>query len=122
MAAMEITEDTPITMPVIVNAERTLLERSAVIAARKFSRAWEGVMIAITQTSRRRWDLHVTRALQDRSQKTIRSGNSSALPQLPRLSAPRPETECTYAKGGQSGTPAKCRQVLRPCIALRFQP
>jgi hypothetical protein len=39
IAAMEITEDTPMTMPSTVKAERTLEERSVSIAAKKFSRA-----------------------------------------------------------------------------------
>jgi hypothetical protein len=39
IAAMEITEDTPMTMPSTVKAERTLDERSVSMAAKKFSRA-----------------------------------------------------------------------------------
>ena len=39
IAAIEITEETPITMPRTVKAERTLEERSVSIAAKKFSRA-----------------------------------------------------------------------------------
>ncbi len=39
MAAMEMTEETPMTMPRTVKAERTLDERSVSMAARKFSRA-----------------------------------------------------------------------------------
>ena len=37
MAAIEITEETPMTMPSTVSAERTLDDRSVSIAARKFS-------------------------------------------------------------------------------------
>jgi len=39
IAAMEITEDTPMTMPSTVKAERILEERNVSIAAKKFSRA-----------------------------------------------------------------------------------
>jgi len=35
---MEITEETPMTMPSTVSAERTLEERSVSMAAKKFSR------------------------------------------------------------------------------------
>src|SRR6516225_6915116 len=51
IAAMEITDETPMTMPITVSAERTLDERSASRAEKKFSRAWCKVMIAIIQTS-----------------------------------------------------------------------
>src|SRR5258708_17480128 len=47
MAAMEMTEDTPITMPMTVRNERTFAERSVSMAARKFSRACDVVIMAI---------------------------------------------------------------------------
>src|SRR3979490_3238985 len=47
MAATEITDATPITIPVTVNAERTLRERNVSIATRKFSRACDKDMMAI---------------------------------------------------------------------------
>ncbi len=50
IAAMEITDDTPITIPTTVSTERTLLLRSVSRAESRFSRAWESVITAITQT------------------------------------------------------------------------
>ena len=47
IAAMEITEETPMTIPSTVNADRTLDERSVSMAARKFSRACSTVIRAI---------------------------------------------------------------------------
>jgi len=38
IAAIEITDDTPMTMPSTVRADRTLEERNVSMAARKFSR------------------------------------------------------------------------------------
>src|ERR1700756_1316781 len=69
IAAMEITEDTPMTMPSTVSAERTLDERSVSIAARKFSRACANVITAISQTSKPRSDPVATRAAPDKSQR-----------------------------------------------------
>src|SRR5689334_18473627 len=68
MAASEMSDDTPMMMPSTVRAERALEERSVAKAARKFSRAWEEVMIAITQTSGRRWDPDLQHAMRDRFQ------------------------------------------------------
>jgi len=47
MAAIEITEETPMMMPSTVKADRTFDERSVARAARKFSRACDAVMMAI---------------------------------------------------------------------------
>src|SRR5260370_1113919 len=79
IAAMEITEDTPMTMPSTVKAERTLDERSVSSAARKFSRVCASVIIAISQTSTPRSGPAVMRAMPDRSRKTIRLRNSEIL-------------------------------------------
>src|SRR5882762_9914975 len=49
MAAMEMTDDTPITMPMTVRNERTFAERSVSMAARKFSRACDVVIMAIRE-------------------------------------------------------------------------
>ena len=51
IAAIEMTDETPMMIPSTVSAERTFAERSVARAARKFSRACDAVMIAITQTS-----------------------------------------------------------------------
>src|SRR5437016_13527588 len=105
MAAMEITEDTPITMPITVKAERTLLERKVFNAARKFSRACEGVMIAISQTSRRRWDQAAMPAMPDRFQKIVRRRSLEALRPRPPKSERRLEKECRSATPAQAESP-----------------
>src|SRR5215472_7661306 len=48
MAAMEMTDDTPMMIPTTVNAERTFDDRSASSAEKRFSRAWEGVITAMS--------------------------------------------------------------------------
>ncbi len=47
IAAIEMTDETPMMMPSTVSAERTFAERSVASAARKFSRACDAVMMAI---------------------------------------------------------------------------
>src|SRR5437879_7878509 len=83
MAAMEITEDTPMTMPSTVKAERTLDERSVSSAARKFSRVCASVMIAISRTSTPQSGRVATHAPPDKYRKTIRPPNSEILPSPP---------------------------------------
>src|SRR5579863_3830377 len=75
MLAIEITEDTPITMPRTVSTDRTFDDRRVSRAARQFSRACEAVMIAISQPSLRRRDPTATRGLRDRYRKTVRLRN-----------------------------------------------
>src|SRR5215470_13343361 len=72
MAAIEITEETPMTIPRIVSAERTFAERRVPTAAKKFSRAWDAVMMAISPTSRQRWDQGSRHVMLDRCRRTIR--------------------------------------------------
>src|SRR5215472_19004074 len=76
MAAMEITDDTPMIMPITVSPERTLLLRRVSIADKKYSRAWEGVIMVIIPTSWRSPDRAAKRAVPDRSRKTTRHPNS----------------------------------------------
>ena len=47
IAAIEITEETPMTIPSTVKPDRTFAERKVASAARKFSRACDEVMMAI---------------------------------------------------------------------------
>src|SRR5438034_10076663 len=79
IAAMEITDDTPMTIPSTVSAERTLDERSVSMAARKFSLACASVMIVIRRTSRQPPGRAVTTAPRDkfrRDRKSVVSGKS----------------------------------------------
>src|SRR6266550_374978 len=84
MAAMEITEDTPMTIPSTVKAERTLDERNVSSAANRFSRVCARVIMAISRTSKPQSGPAVTRAMPDIFRKTIRLRSSEI------LLAPRP--------------------------------
>src|SRR5205085_9517265 len=80
IAAIEITEETPITIPMTVNAERAFAERSVSKAARKFSRTCGVVRTAIIQTSGRQWDPVETREMPDRFRRTDRPPNLTPCP------------------------------------------
>src|ERR1700757_2321152 len=71
IAAIEITDETPMTIPKMVRAERTFAERSVARAARKFSRACDDVMMAISQTSARQSDQDLRRGTRDKFRRTI---------------------------------------------------
>src|SRR5437667_8089349 len=103
IAAMEITEDTPMTMPNTVKAERTLDDRSVSMAARKFSRACAGVIMVISQTSRLQLDPAAMRAPLDRFRKTIQPRNSRLLLESRPTSGPR------LGKAGTCAAPAPPR-------------
>src|SRR4029077_1530068 len=94
---MEITEETPMMIPKTVRPERTLAERRVASAARKFSRAWEEVMIAISRTSRPRSDQDWQRASPDRFQKTNR----------PLSSAPCQDRDPSLHRGREWGVSAQ---------------
>src|SRR6202158_1832063 len=106
IAAMEITEDTPMTMPSTVRAERTFEERRVPIAARKFSRACAGVITAISQTSRLRSDPAETRAMQDKFQRKALPRSLALLPAAQPRFAPQPGTAYTCAAPGPLETPS----------------
>src|SRR6266568_1441379 len=84
IAAIEITEETPMTMPSTVKAERTFDERSVSMAAKKFSRVCASVMIAISQTSGPQPGPVVMRASRDRSRKTTRPWEGRIRPESQR--------------------------------------
>src|SRR6476660_6624292 len=70
--AIEITEETPMTMPSTVKADRTFDERNVCMAARKFSLACATVIMAISRTSTPRQDRAGKRGAPDKFQRTIR--------------------------------------------------
>src|SRR5256885_13117066 len=99
IAAMEITDETPMTMPNTVKAERTLDERSVPMAAKKFSRACASVMIVISRTSRQRLGRAATLAPLDKFQKLAPPGTSEPLPKSP------PPLEGSREKPGTPAAP-----------------
>src|SRR5882724_8178183 len=121
MAAMEITEDTPMTMPSTVNAERTLEERRVSSAARKFSRVCARLMMAISRTSTPQSGPAVTRAMPDRSRKIIRLRNSKILPAPPPMSVPLLETGYTSEAPTPPKIQAKCPQFPGDTLHDAFQ-
>src|SRR5205807_1806320 len=102
---MEMTEETPMMIPKTVRPERTLAERRVASAARKFSRAWEEVMIAISRTSRPQSDQDWRHASPDRFQKTNRLLSSAPCPGSRPRSAPRP------GMGSKCAAPAPPRHI-----------
>src|SRR2546430_4931478 len=99
IAAMEITDETPMTMPNTVRAERTLDERSVSMAAKKFSRACASVMIVISRTSRQPRGRAVTLAPLDKFQKIAPLWNSGSRPESPPKFERKPEKACTSEIG-----------------------
>src|SRR6266403_1061056 len=117
---IRIAEETPITIPSTVNAERTLDERSVSMAAKKFSRACASVIIAISQTSKRQRGPAVKRAPPDRSRKTIRLQSSGLLPEPRPTFAQKPGKACRCAERAPPGIPSRCQRLPRRYIGSRF--
>src|SRR5437867_4096389 len=112
MLAIEITDETPMMIPSTVRAERIFDDRRVSSAAKKFSRACDRVMIAISQTSKRQWDRAVTHEPPDRSQRKGLLRNSEIIPGLPPSSEPMPEMACRCARAARQRIPEQCQSIL----------
>src|SRR5437763_10117419 len=72
MAATDITEATPMTMPRIVSAERVLRAAKVCMARKKFSLACCIDIRKVIRPSTRRWDQAARRAPRDRCRRKVR--------------------------------------------------
>src|SRR5512142_1580199 len=112
MLAIEITDETPMMIPSTVSAERIFDDRKVARAAKKFSRACDGVMIAISQTSKRQWDQAVTHVPPERFQRKGPPRNSEIIPERPPSSEPMPEMACRCAGEARQRIPGQCQSIL----------
>src|SRR5215813_2833161 len=118
MLAIEMTDETPIIIPRIVSAERIFDDRKVSSAARKFSRTCDGVMIAISPTSKRQWDRVGKHARRDRFQRKGPQQNlGTYLALLPSFERMR-EMAYMSAIGAPREIPRQCQSGLLPGIAL----